>query len=91
MPPAGTFLRFKNFLHSEKAPFSIYADFESKIMEMDNCNPDPNKSYTKKYQKHEPISFSYYIKSFNESVYKPILRKYTKTKPEDADAMDVFI
>ena len=91
MPPAGTFLRFKNFLHSEKAPFSIYADFESKIMKMDNCNPDPNKSYTKKYQKHEPISFSYYIKSFNESVYKPILRKYTKTKPEDADAMDVFI
>ena len=91
MPPPGTYLRFKNFLHSEKAPFAIYADFESKIMEMDNCNPDPNKSYTKKYQKHEPISFSYYIKSFNESVYKPILRKYTKTKPEDADAMDVFI
>ena len=91
MPPKGTFLRFKNFLHSEKAPFAIYADFESKIIEMDNCDPDPNKSYTKKYQKHEPVSFSYYIKSFNESVYKPILRKYTKTKPEDADAMDVFI
>ena len=91
MPPKGTFLRFKNFLHSEKAPFAIYADFESKVIEMDNCDPDPNKSYTKKYQKHEPVSFSYYIKSFNESVYKPILRKYTKTKPEDADAMDVFI
>ena len=29
MPPPGTFLRFKNFLHSEKAPFAIYADFES--------------------------------------------------------------
>ena len=91
MPPAGTFLRFINFLHSEKAPFSIYADFESKIKPMDSCDPDPNKSYTKKYQKHEPISFSYYIKCFNDNVYKPILRKYTKTKPEDADAMDVFI
>ena len=91
MPPAGTFLRFKNFLHSEKAPFAIYADFESLVKSMDNCDPDPNKSYTKKYQKHEPTSFSYYIKCFNESVYKPILRKYTKTKPEDADAMDVFI
>ena len=91
MPPAGTFLRFKNFLHSEKAPFAIYADFESKIKSMDNCDPDPNKSYTKKYQKHEPISFSYYIKCFIDGVYKPILRKYTKTKPEDADAMDVFI
>ena len=91
MPPPGTFLRFKNFLHSEKAPFAIYADFESLIKPMDNCNPDPNKSYTKKYQKHEPISFSYYISSSIDGVYKPILRKYTKTKKEDADAMDVFI
>ena len=91
MPPPGTYLRFKNFLHSEKAPFAIYADFESLIKPMDNCDPDPNKSYTKKYQKHEPISFSYYINSSIDEVYKPILRKYTKTKKEDADAMDVFI
>ena len=91
MPPPGTFLRFKNFLHSEKAPFAIYADFESLVKSMDNCDPDPNKSYTKKYQKHEPTSFSYYIKCFIDGVYKPILRKYTKTKTEDADAMDVFI
>ena len=91
MPPPGTFLRFKNFLHSEKAPFAIYADFESLIKPMDNCDPDPNKSYTKKYQKHEPISFSYYINSSIDGVYKPILRKYTKTKPEDAESMDVFI
>ena len=89
--PQGTFLRFKNFLHSEKAPFAIYADFESLIKPMDNCDPDPNKSYTKKYQKHEPISFSYYINSSIDGVFKPVLRKYTKTKPEDADAMDVFI
>ena len=91
MPQQGTFLRFKNFLHSEKAPFAIYADFESLIKPMDNCNPDPNTSYTKKYQKHEPISFSYYILCSIYGVYKSILRKYTKTKPEDADAMDVFI
>ena len=91
MPQQGTFLRFKNFPHSKKAPFAIYADFESLIKPMDNCNPDPNKSYTKKYQKHEPISFSYYILCSIYGVYKSILRKYTKTKPEDADAMDVFI
>ena len=91
MPPQDTYLRFKNFLHSEKTPFVIYADFESLIKPMDNCNPDPNKSYTKKYQKHEPTSFSYYISSSIDGVYKPILRKYTKTKPEDANAMDVFI
>ena len=91
MPPQGTYLRFKNFLHSEKAPFAIYADFESLIKPMDNCEPNPNKSYTKKHQKHEPISFSYYINSSIDGVYKPVLRKYTKTKPEDVDAIDVFI
>ena len=100
MPPPGTFLRFKNFLHSEKAPFAIYADFESLIKPMDNCNPDPNKSYTKKYQKHEPISFSYYIECFDNNLCKEIfnddtkrkqLKCYTKTKPENEDAIDVFI
>ena len=91
MPPPSTYLRFKNFLHSEKAPFAVYADFESLIKPIDNCDPDPNKSYTKKYQKHKPISFSYYINSSVDGVFKPVLRKYTKTKPEDADAMDVFI
>ena len=91
MPPPGTYLRFKNFLHSEKAPFAVYADFESLIKPMENCDPDPNKSYTKKYQKHEPISFSYYILCSIDGVFKPVLRKYTKTKPEGANAMDVFI
>ena len=91
MPPTGSFLEFKNFVHSEKAPFAIYADFESLIKPLDVCNPDPEKSYTKKYQKHEPISFVYYIKSFDESVYKSKLRSYIKTKESDYDAMDTFI
>ena len=91
MPPPGTYLRFNKFHHSEKAPFVIYADFESLIKPMDNYDPDPNKSYTKKIQKHEPISFSYYIYSSIDGVFKPVLRNYTKTKPEDADAIDVFI
>ena len=91
MPQPNTYLRFKNFLHSEKAPFAIYADFESLIKPMHNCDPNPNKSYTKKYQKHEPISFTYYINSSIDGVFEPVLRKYTKTKPEDTDAMDVFI
>ena len=86
MPPAGTYLRFKNFLHSERFPFVVYADMESLIKNMDNCNPNPDKSYTKKYQKHEPISFTYYIKCFNDSVSEPVLRTYT-----GKDAMDVFI
>ena len=91
MPPPGKYLRFKNFLHSEKAPFVIYADFECKIIRMDNCDPDPNKSYTKKYQKHEPVSFCYYIKSFNESVYESRIRSYIKETPEGEDVIDIFI
>ena len=91
MPPEGTYLNFKNFANSEKAPFTIYADFESLIKPLYNCKPDPNQSYTHKYQKHEPISFTYYIKSFNESVYESRKRSYIQENPEDPHAMDTFI
>ena len=91
MPSPDSFIKFKNFLYSERAPFAIYADFESIVKPIDNCEPDPNKSYTLKYQKHEPISFVYYIKSFNESVYKSKLRSYVKENEEDPDTIDVFI
>ena len=91
MPEKGTMLRFRNFLHSEKVPFIVYADTETLIKEMHNCDPNPQKSYTKKYQKHEPVSFSYYILCFDNSVCEPILRTYTKTTTEEKDARNVFI
>ena len=91
MPKPDTYIKFKNYLYSERAPFAIYADFESILKPLDTCEPDPNKSYTHKYQKHEPVSFVYYIKSFNESVYKSKLRKYVKENEEDPDTIDVFI
>ena len=91
MPPPDTYIKFKNYLYSERAPFTIYADFESILKPLETCKPDPNKSYTLKYQKHEPVSFVYYIKSFNESVYKSKLRSYVKENEEDPDTIDVFI
>ena len=91
MPPPDTYIKFKNYLYSERAPFTIYADFESLVKPLDTCEPNPNKSYTLKYQKHEPVSFVYYIKSFNESVYKSKLRSYVKENKEDPDTIDVFI
>ena len=91
MPSPDTYIKFKNFLYSERAPFAIYADFESIVKPLDTCEPDPNKSYTLKYQKHEPVSFVYYIKSFNENVYKSKLRSYVKENEEDPDVIDVFI
>ena len=91
MPSPNTYLKFNNFLHSERAPFAVYADFESIVKPIDSCDPDPNKSYTKKYQKHEPVSFVYYIKSFDESVYPSTKRTYIKENPEDPNPVDVFI
>ena len=91
MPEPNTFIKFKNYLYSERAPFAIYADFESLLKPLDTCKPNPNKSYTHKYNKHEPVSFVYYIKSFNENVYKSTLRSYIKENEEDPDVIDVFI
>ena len=86
MPEKGTMLRFKHHEHSEKVPFIIYADMEALIKPLQNCDPNPESSYTKKYQKHKPISFSYYIKCFDDSVYEPKLRSYT-----GEDAMEKFV
>ena len=87
MPEKGSILKFKNFCNSERMPFSVYADTESLLKNIKNSEPEkPNKSYTKKYQKHVPISFSYYIKCFDDNVYKPKLRSYT-----GVDAMEKFV
>ena len=86
MPEKGTMLKFKNNERSEKVPFIIYADMEALIKPIQNCHPNPESSYTKKNQKHKPISFSYYIKCFDDSVNEPRLRSYT-----GEDAMEKFV
>ena len=86
MPKKGSMLFFNNHFKSERVPFIIYADTESLIKPIQSCEPNPQSSYTKKYQKHEPISFSYYIKCFDDNVFKPVLRTYT-----EADAMQKFV
>ena len=77
IPDEGTILKFKNYHRSEWVPFMIYVDTESLTKQIQSCEPDPEKSYTKKYQKHELISFSYYIKCFDDTVFKPVLKTYT--------------
>ena len=51
MPEKGTMLKFKNYHKGEKAPFVIYADFESRIKSIHTCDLNPESSYTKQYQK----------------------------------------
>ena len=83
MPEKGTMLKFKNYHKGEKVPFVIYADFESCIKSIHTCDLNPENSYTKQYQKHEPISFYYYIKCFDSKVSLPIKeRSYTGKNAE---------
>ena len=83
MPEEGTILKFKNYYRREKVPFVIYADFQSCIKSIHTCNLNPESSYTKQYQKHEPISFYYYIKCFDNKIYLPIKeRSYTGQNAE---------
>ena len=79
----GTMLEFKNNHRMEKVPFTVYADFECFIKPIQSCDPDPEnpdgteRSYTNQYQKHEPSSFCYLIKCFDDGVYEPKLVIYT--------------
>ena len=86
MPKKGVILKFENYYKGEKAPIIFYADIESLIKSLQTCEPSPQSSYTKKYQKHEPVSFSYYIKCFDDNVFKPRLRSYT-----GEDTMQKFV
>ena len=86
LPKEGTILKFEKYYKGDKVPFIIYADMEALIKPMQGCTPDSQNSYTNKYQKHEPISFSYYIKCFDHNVYEPVLRSYT-----GVDAMKKFV
>ena len=83
LPKKGTMLEFKNYDRREKVPFLVYADFESFIKPLDTCDLNPEGSYTKQYQKHEPSGFCYYIQSFNEKVYKSKKENYTGENAKD--------
>ena len=71
-------------------PFVVYADFESFIKPIDTCQPNPKKSYTKKYQHHVPSSFCYYIKCSDDEVFSPKLVTYT-AQSEDDDVAQKFM
>ena len=68
MPKPGTYLKFKNHEHVRRYPFVIYADIESLTKKMEYCDMNPEVSYTTKIQKHEPISYTFTLVSFNQNV-----------------------
>lgn len=68
--PYDNILKFKNWNHSLRVPFVIYADFESMLRKVSTSQPNPEDSYTKVTQKHEARGSVYYIKYCNKD-YKP--------------------
>ena len=90
LPEPGTMLSFKNYSRKMRVPFVVYADFESFIKPIDTCQPNPNTSYTNKYQKHVPSSFCYYIKCFDDDLYSQAPVTFT-AENEDDDVAQIFI
>ena len=86
MPAPGSTISFNHLERGQRVPFAIYADFESLLKPISRCEPNPKISSTTKYQKHEPISFSYYIKCFEDTVCDLKPRTYT-----GEDATEKFI
>ena len=90
MPTKNSILNFQNHFKKLPIPFAIYADFECFTMPVNSCQPNPNKSYTQGYQKHEPSGYCLYLKGLDriDVNFKPIV--YTK-KTEDEDISKRFI
>ena len=90
MPIKKTILNFQNHFKKLSIPFAIYADFECFTMPVNSCQPNPDKSYTQSYPKHEPSGYCLYLKGLDgmKINYKPIV--YTK-KTEDEDISKRFI
>ncbi|XP_065654868.1 uncharacterized protein LOC136081480 [Hydra vulgaris] len=83
LPSPKSTMQFTNHNKSMRVPFVVYADFESFIKPIDTCEPNPNDSYTKQYQKHIPSSFCYYIKCFDESFCQGKLVTFTASSETD--------
>ena len=80
-------LKFKHYFKKLPLPFVIYADFECFTVPVNSCQPNPEKSYTTTYQKHEPSGFCLYLKGVVGN-FEPIV--YTKKKP-DEDISEEFV
>ena len=70
--PYDNIIQFKNYKHSLKVPFTIYADFECMLQKIQTCQPSDETSYTNAYQKHVPNKFVYHIKYSNGNYKSPV-------------------
>ena len=78
MPTKNSILSFQNHFKKLPIPFVVYADFECFTMPVNSCQPNPNKSFTQGYHKHEPSGYCLYLKGLDglDTNFKPLV--YTK-------------
>ena len=73
-----------------RVPFIVNEDFESFTPQLSTCQPNPEKSYTKQYQRHSPNGFCYHIMYFDNTLYSQ--QKITFVKEfHDDDVAQIFI
>jgi hypothetical protein len=77
-PKPGSTTGFENYWKIQTVQFAICADFECYIKKLDTTEQNPDESSTVQYQKHNPSGFCYYVKCFDNTIYKPMLVQYTQ-------------
>ena len=85
-PKKGQTTKFINFQNMHNIPFVIYADYECYLEPIEK-NIGEN---THQFQKHKPSGFCYLIKCFDDKLYPPKLKRYTK-RYEDEDVSLKFM
>ena len=66
-----------------RVPFIVYVDFASFTPKPSTCQPNPEKSFTKQYQKHIHNGFCYDIKCFDDTLYSQQYDTFEKVIYDD--------
>ena len=90
LPDKGWKISFKNHNRSMRVPFIVYADFESFTPQLSTGQPNPDKSYSNRYQKHIPSGFCYHIKCFDDTLFSQEPVTFVKEHNDD-DVAQIFI
>ena len=75
MPKQGSTVEFKDGQNQFKAPFTMYADFESILDPMEpieSPNPNPNQPYTNEINQHMPSGWCVYSKFAYGDIDNPL-------------------
>ena len=71
MPKKDEYVKLKNYERNIKSSFIIYADLVCILVPEDNGKPNPEESYTNKYQKHIAYSYGYKLVWSDDKCMKP--------------------